>query len=47
MTVTLLEGERFTGRVAWFSRFEIQLAQGDEPVLTVFRHALAALDEAT
>jgi sRNA-binding regulator protein Hfq len=45
VVVTLLEGERFAGRVEWFSRFEIQLAAGDEPVVTVFRHALADLAE--
>lgn len=45
VVVTLLEGERFAGRVEWFSRFEIQLAQGDQPLVTVFRHALANLAE--
>ncbi len=45
LRATLLEGERFTGRVVWFSRFEFQLATNDEPTVVVFRHALRDLSE--
>lgn len=43
---TTLEGEQFTGQVAWFSRYEVSLTHKGRPLLTVFRHALADLREA-
>lgn len=42
---TLLEGEQFSGRIAWFSRYEFQMTQGDAQTVTVFRHALRDLAE--
>ncbi|MBW1879268.1 MAG: hypothetical protein JRI25_04405 [Deltaproteobacteria bacterium] len=43
---TLLEGERFTGEIGWFSRYEFQMTQEGDPVVTIFRHALHDLSEA-
>jgi len=42
---TLLEGQQFSGRVAWFSRYEFQMAKDGDPAVTIFRHALRDLTE--
>jgi sRNA-binding regulator protein Hfq len=45
IAATTLEGERFTGEIAWVSRFEIGVRiKGDREVV-VFRHALDLLEE--
>ena len=44
VTATTLEGDRFTGEIAWVSRYEFALRVKDKEVV-VFRHALDHLDE--
>ena len=41
--VTLVEGERFTGTVSWFSRYEIGLEFARGSSLTIFRHAIVLM----
>jgi sRNA-binding regulator protein Hfq len=40
VVATTVEGERFTGRVEWISRYEIGLLTKHGAALTIFRHAL-------
>ncbi|MCB9662567.1 MAG: hypothetical protein H6732_00490 [Alphaproteobacteria bacterium] len=47
VAVTLLEGEVITGRVVWFSRFELGLEVKGGAVVVIFRHALHALNDAS
>lgn len=45
--VTLLEGDVFSGVVAWFSRYEFQVNDlKGASLVTIFRHALADLKDA-
>ncbi|MCB9758998.1 MAG: hypothetical protein H6739_04095 [Alphaproteobacteria bacterium] len=45
ITVTLLEGEQFKGKVTWIGRFEFGFEVKTATELVIFRHALADVTE--
>lgn len=46
VTVTTIEGERFSGEIAWVARYEFGLKTRAGAEVVIFRHCLADLQEA-
>ena len=45
VVITTLEGDRFTGEIAWIGRYELGLRVRQDKVLVVFRHAIDLFEE--